>query len=82
MSREITYVHIFHLEKDARIAMMQWVNCHKDEIIRVNKVQGFAVCKGGIRHYFMGEIMYKKWCLGRDYIIDGKHYHSGYEVKE
>jgi hypothetical protein len=76
------YVHLTYLQKDAFWQMRDWVDKHKQEIIRVNKAQYFVVYKDGSRHYFLGEHIYSTWCKGRDYILDGKYYRSGYEIKE
>lgn len=76
------YVHVSHFQDDALIDMRLWIDKHRREIIMINKAQYFVVYKDGSRHYFLGEHIYSSWCKGRDYILNGKHYRSGYEIKE
>ncbi|MBR3645630.1 MAG: hypothetical protein IKN54_04365 [Lachnospiraceae bacterium] len=82
MKDKVYYVHLTYLQKDAIWQMWDWVDKHRPEITIVNKVRYFVDCKNGSRHYFLGEHIYSSWCKGRYYILNGKHYRSGYEIKE
>ena len=74
------YAHVSRLHNDAYIEMEHWIDEHYKEVLDVQRHKDLVICRNGDKHYFMGEIVYRKWCLGRDYIIDGKQYHSGYEI--
>ena len=75
------YAHVFQTEKDARYGFYEFVEPRINDIkwidgscfrVRIVKI-------GDDEHYFMGETMYHKWCIGRTYEMDGELYHSGYQ---
>lgn len=38
--------------------------------------------KNGDEHHFMDDEYAKHWCLGRDYMFDGRLYHSDFCVQD
>lgn len=39
-----------------------------------------VTANGGINYIIMAYSRYLKWCKGRTYFMNGKKYHSGYEM--
>lgn len=42
----------------------------------------WKINSNGKEYWIMHQIYYEEWCKGRTYYIDGKLYHSNYELKE
>lgn len=79
--------HVVHLSKLYREALREcseFKHEHEEDVIRSTKTEAVAIVymKDTTIHYFMSEAHFDVWCLGRTYTIDGKKYHSGYEVAE
>lgn len=77
------YAHVFLTEYDARLGFYEFaesrlalIKCIDGNCFRVRMAK-----IGDDEHYFMGETMYHKWCMGRTYKIDDKLYHSGYPLE-
>lgn len=82
MAKLNVYLHLEPLERDAVLAMEVWILSHKLEITKVDRVGRCVTCVNGDKHYFKGYHTYFSWCLGRDYILNGEHWHSNEVVKE
>lgn len=54
----------------------------EDVVVRKCPSQFYVQLIDGTRLYVIPCSIYNRWCKGRDYMHNGKHYHSGYIVKE
>ena len=75
----MTYAHLAPNMREADF----WAKCFIDKNSgNVEKVRKSALMMvklvGGDEHYFMNIDAYKRWNIGRTYILDGVLYHSGF----
>lgn len=75
------YAHVYYTESRAKNEMVTWLD-QRDDVIKVVKSRGYAICRNGDTHWFMSENTYMQWYRGRTYILEGKKYHSDYPLKE
>lgn len=76
--------HLYDYEHDARIDAREYTEKHWENIKRImfNNSSLRIWTEDGNVHHFMSGHRYSRWCKGRIYYMDGKLYHSGYELKE
>lgn len=74
--------HLFEFEIQAVRYLKEYEAENYDDIAKVDMGKHKIIMKDKNIHEFMGISKYCKWCKGRTYMLNGKIYHSGYELKE
>lgn len=83
---EIPYVAIRRYVKDALADYREYVNRNAEKVKMICNIYPYKVeLKDGTLIYFMSELTYPTWCLGRTYKALGDEndrlYHSGHEIE-
>lgn len=66
--------------RDLTQTCFDYVEKNKEQVFRfyTKNYIGIAELKNGDEVWIIPSSIYKNWCKGRTYMIDGKKYHSGY----
>lgn len=80
LKKHKVYAHVYQLLSTARLAMRDYIDCHRREINRIDLLKNEVFCSNGDIHVFMNESKYIRWNKGRNYICNGKWYRSGMEL--
>lgn len=80
----MTYCYIYQSCKAANDALREFAK-RKETEVKIKKIDLFTKkvkTKDGNEHYFISELEYHRWSLGREYMLNGKLMRSGYEIEE
>ena len=72
------YAHLAPNMREAEFLAKCFIDKNSDNVEKVRKALLMVKLVGGDEHYFMNIDAYKKWSIGRTYILDGILYHSGF----
>lgn len=77
------YAHVFKYMNRAEVISGRFIAQNYDDIKRVRKMGHIVVeLKNGDEHYFMSEVIFDRWKLGRDYMYLDKLYHGYMPISE
>ena len=73
------HVIICEYAKQMKATLFDYVAKNKHSVFQYYNtyIIGVVELKNGDEVWILPKIVYKSWCMGRTYMIDGKLYHSG-----
>ena len=79
------HAHVYTTARRAVYYSLDFIRRNEKSITRAQKRSGtlpiLVELGSKERHYFMDLRTYDRWCLGREYVLDGSLYRSGFKLR-
>lgn len=79
------HAHVYTTARAALYYSREFIRLNEKSITKTQKKSGTLPIMVGLgskkQHYFMDVRTYDRWCLGREYVLDGSLYRSGLKLR-